>query len=91
MSSIERFPLMLFALLGGLFIVFSPYIFSWLFITFSDEAAKKNSKIPQDPKKRLNWMMRNVLRGMWLYFVIVIAVLLYDSWILLNSLFQNGN
>lgn len=78
---------MLLFLLGGLFIVFSPYIFSSLFIMFSDEAAKKNSKIPQDPKKRLNWMMRSVLRGMWLYFAIAIGVLLYDSWVLLNSLF----
>jgi sterol desaturase/sphingolipid hydroxylase (fatty acid hydroxylase superfamily) len=88
MSSAERFPLMVFALLGGLFIVFSPYILSGLFVMLTDEAAKKSDKIPQEPRERMHWVMKSVLRGMWLYFFIVVAILLYDGWMLLTSLFK---
>ena len=91
MSSTERFPLMLFALLGGLFIVFMPYIFSGLYIMLTDEAAKKNSKIPLDPRERIKWIVKSTLRGGWIYFAIVTVLLLYDGWVLLNSLFHNGN
>jgi hypothetical protein len=90
MDSKERFPLELLALLGGLFIVFLPCIFSGLVITLTNEAAKKNSKIPQEPKARLRWIVRSTLRGMWPFFALLAAFMLYDIWVLLSSLFYQG-
>jgi hypothetical protein len=75
------------ALAVGLIVLFMPYWLGDLFIILTNDAPDRNNAIPREPKARRKWFVRNLLRSMWLYLTILSALLLYDLFILLSSLF----
>ena len=73
-------------LLGiGCLSLFSPYWLGSLFITFTEESAKRDKNIPKDPQERRRWFVRMLWRGMWMYFVLVLVFLLRDLWYLFRN------
>jgi hypothetical protein len=79
-ETVEHILVGLAAIAVGCLILFSPYWLGDLFVTFTEESAKRDDKIPQDIHERRRWFVRMLWRGWWMYFVLVSLFLLTKLW-----------
>lgn len=70
-------------LLIGLLTLFSPYIFRDLFLISTNKTADKNRKVPSEPNARQKWAFKSIFRAIWLYLIVVSALILFDLYELL--------
>jgi hypothetical protein len=91
MGSAERIVIELLMLFVGLLILFAPYLFPELFMKSTHMMIREDGKVPEEREVRLKWIFLNTLRGMWLYFAILGAFMLYDLYIVLSRLLYQFN
>ncbi len=73
-------------LIGGMIINFSPYWSKSLFDNATQQQAETDSKLPLDIKERQKYVVRMLMKGGLLFYIIVLIFLVRDIWRLLQVL-----